>query len=131
MRQQASRQLLSIQSLKLQLIRTFFIIKIWFLLVLVVMCSHSHKASDESCIQEMYNIFLQQHALILISSDVTATRVLSAVLDAYFSVLFRKSRLSCHFRTLTAYNKKTKMNFQKLISKPFSTCLNLSNKLNL
>ena len=50
---------------------------------------------------------------------------------AYFPVLFRKSRPSCHFRTLTAYNKQTKMNFQKLISKPFSTCLNLSNKLNL
>ena len=44
-----SRQLLSIHSLNLQLIRTFFIIKIWFLLVLVVMCSHSHQASDESC----------------------------------------------------------------------------------
>ena len=41
-----SRQLLSIHSLNLQLIRTFFIIKIWFLLVLVVMCSHSHQASD-------------------------------------------------------------------------------------
>ena len=68
----ASRQLLRIQSLNLQLIRTFFIIKLWLLLVLVVMCSHSHQASDESCIQEMYSIFLQQHELILISSDVTA-----------------------------------------------------------
>ena len=68
----ASRRLLSIQSLNLQLIRTFFIIKIWFLLILVVMCSHSHEASDESCMQEMYSIFLQQHELILISSDVTA-----------------------------------------------------------
>ena len=68
----ASRQLLSIQSHNLQLIRTFFIIKIWFLLVLVVTRSHSHQASDESCIQEMYSIFLQQHELILISSDVTA-----------------------------------------------------------
>ena len=67
-----SRQLLSIHSLNLQLIRTFFIIKIWLLLVLVVMCSHSHQASDESCMQEMYGIFLQQHELILISSDVTA-----------------------------------------------------------
>ena len=67
-----SRQLLSIHSLNLQLIRTFFIIKIWFLLVLVVMCSHSHQASGESCMQEMYSIFLQQHELILISSDVTA-----------------------------------------------------------
>ena len=67
-----SRQLLSIHSLNLQLIRTFFIIKIWFLLVLVVMCSHSHHASDESCMHEMYSIFLQQHELILISSDVTA-----------------------------------------------------------
>ena len=70
-----SRQLLSIRSLNLQLIRTFFIIKIWFLLVLVVMCSHSHQASvgsDESCMQEMYSIFLQQDELILISSDVTA-----------------------------------------------------------
>ena len=67
-----SRQLLSIHSLNLQLIRTFFIIKIWFLLVLVVMCSHSHQASDESCMQEIYSIFLQQHELILISSDVTA-----------------------------------------------------------
>ena len=68
----ASRQLLSIQSLNLQLIMTFFIIKTWFLLVLVVMCSHSHQASDESCMQEMYSIFLQQHGLILISTDVTA-----------------------------------------------------------
>ena len=59
-----SRQLLSIHSLNLQLIRTFFIIKIWLLLVLVVMCSHSHQASDEFCIQEMYSIFLQQHELI-------------------------------------------------------------------
>ena len=67
-----SRQLLSIHSLNLQFIRTFFIIKIWFLLVLVAMCSHSHQASDESCIQEMYSIFLQQHELILISSEVTA-----------------------------------------------------------
>ena len=66
------RQLLSIHSLNLQLIRTFFIVKIWFLLVLVVMCSLSHQASDESCMQEMYSIFLQQHELILISSDVTA-----------------------------------------------------------
>ena len=34
--------------------------------------SHSHQASDdESCMQEMYSIFLQQHELILISSDVT------------------------------------------------------------
>ena len=67
-----SRQLLSIQSLNLQLIMTFFIIKIWFLLVLVVMCSHSHQASDESCMQEMYSIFLQQHELIMISTDVIA-----------------------------------------------------------
>ena len=67
-----SRQLLSIQSLNLQLIMTFFIIEIWFLLVLVVMCSHSHQASDESCTQEMYSIFLQEHELILISTDVTA-----------------------------------------------------------
>ena len=61
----ASRQLFSIQSLNLQLITTFFIIKIWFLLVLVVMCSHSHQVSDESCMQEMYSVFLQQHELIL------------------------------------------------------------------
>ena len=68
-----SCQLLSIQSSNLQLITTFFIIKIWFLLVLVVMCSHSHQASDESCMQEMYSIFfLQQHELILISTDVIA-----------------------------------------------------------
>ena len=67
-----SRPLLSIHSLNLQFTRTFFIIKIWFLLVLVVMCSHSHQASDESCMQEMYSIFLQQHELILISSNVTA-----------------------------------------------------------
>ena len=46
-----SRQLLSIHSLNLQLIRTFFIIKIWSLLFLVVMCSHSHQAADESCMQ--------------------------------------------------------------------------------
>ena len=67
-----SCQLLSIHSLNLQLIRTFFIIKRWFFLVLIVMCSHSHQASDESCMQEMYSIFLQQHELILISSDITA-----------------------------------------------------------
>ena len=66
------RQLLSIHSLNLQLITTFLIIKLWFILVLVVMCSHSHQPSDESCMQEMYSIFLQQHELILISSDVTA-----------------------------------------------------------
>ena len=47
-----SHQLLSIHSLNLQLIRTFFIIKIWFLLVLVVMFSDSHQASDELCIQD-------------------------------------------------------------------------------
>ena len=41
-----SHQLLSIHSLNLQLIRTFFIIKIWFLLVLVVLCSHSHSSSS-------------------------------------------------------------------------------------
>ena len=126
-----SRQLLSIHSLNLQLIRTFFIIKIWFLLVLVVMCIHSHQASDESCMQEMCSIFLQQHELILISTDVTAHARASAVLERIFSRPFWKSRPSCHFRTLTAYNKKTKRNCQKLISKPFSTCLNLSNKLNL
>ena len=68
----ASRQLLTIQSLKLQFIRTFFIIKVWFLLVLVVTCNHSHQASDESCIQEIYSVVRQQHELILISSDVTA-----------------------------------------------------------
>ena len=67
-----SRQMLSINLLNLHLIRTSVIIKIWFLLVLVVMCSHSHQASDESCMKEMYSIFLQQHELILISSDVTA-----------------------------------------------------------
>ena len=67
-----SCQLLTIHSLNLQLIRTSFIIKTWFLLVFVVMCSHSHQASGESCMQEMYSIFLQQHELILISSDVTA-----------------------------------------------------------
>ena len=48
--------------------------------------------------------------------------------SAYYPVLFRKSHPSCYFRTLTAHNKKTKTNFQKLISTPFSTCLNLSNK---
>ena len=46
-----SHQLLSIHSLNLQLIKTFFIIKLWFLLVLVVMCNHSHQASNESCMQ--------------------------------------------------------------------------------
>ena len=51
--------------------------------------------------------------------------------SAYYPVLYRKRRPSCHFRTLTAHSKKTKTNFQKLISKPFSTCLNLSNKLTL
>ena len=67
-----SRQLLGIQSLNLQLITTFFIIEIWFLLVLVVMCSHSHQATDESCMQETYSIFRQEHELILISTNVTA-----------------------------------------------------------
>ena len=67
-----SQELLSIHSLNLQLTRTFFIIKIWFLLVLVVMCSHCHQAPDESCMHAMYIIFLQQPELILISSDVTS-----------------------------------------------------------
>ena len=45
----ASHQLLTISQLN-QLIRTFFIIRKRFLLVLVVMCSHSHQALDgESC----------------------------------------------------------------------------------
>ena len=51
--------------------------------------------------------------------------------SAHSLVFFRKSHPSGNFRTLTAYNMKTKTNFQKLLSKPFSTCLNLSNKLNL
>ena len=111
-----SRQLLSIQFLNLQLITTFFIIKISFLLVLVVMCSYSHQASDESCMQEMYSIFLQQYELILISTDVTAqARAFCGTRAHIFPFLFRKSRPSCHFRTLTAYNKKTKMNFPKII----------------
>ena len=86
-------QLLSIHSLNLQLIRTFFIIKIWFLLVLVVMCSHSHQASgsDESCMQEMHSIFLQQHELILISSDVTAhARAFCGTRAYIFSSFFGK-----------------------------------------
>ena len=129
-----SRQLLSIHSINLHLIRNFFIINILFLLVLVVICSHPHQASvasDESCMQEMYSIFLQQHELILISSDVTAHVRAFCGTRAHIFPSFSKSRPSCHFRTLTAYNKKTEMNFQKLISKPFSTCLNLSNKLTL
>ena len=93
-----SRELLSIHSFNLQLIRTFFIIKIWFLLVLVVMCSHSHQASDESCMQEMYSIFLQQHKLILISSDVTAPRVLSAVLECIFSRPFSEKSSELPFQ---------------------------------
>ena len=85
-----SRQLLSIHSLNLQLIRTFFIIKIWLLLVLVVMCSHSHQASDESCMQEMYSIFLQLE-LILISSDVTAhTRAFCGTKAHIFPSFFGK-----------------------------------------
>ena len=91
-----SHQLLIIQSLNLQLSTTFFIIKIWFLLVLVVMYSHSHQASDESCMQEMYSIFLQQHELILISTDITAHAVLSAVRECIFSRPFseKSSELS-------------------------------------
>ena len=86
-----SRQLLSIHSLNLHLIRTFFIIKILFLLVLVVMCSHSHQVSDESCMQEMYSIFLQQHELILISSDVTAhARAFCGTRAHIFPSFFRK-----------------------------------------
>ena len=86
-----SRQLLGIHSLNLQLIRTFFVIKIWFLLVLVVMCSHSHQASDESCMQEMYSIFLQQYELILISSDVTAhARAFCGTRAHVFSSFFGK-----------------------------------------
>ena len=67
-----SCQLLSIHSLyNLQLIRTFFIIKngsfrSWSAILI------DHQASDESCMQEMCSIFLQQDELILISSDVTA-----------------------------------------------------------
>ena len=85
-----SRHLLSIHSLNLQLIRIFFIVKIWFLLVLVVMCSHSHQASVESCMQEMYSIFLQQHELILISSDVTTHASAFCVLERMFSGPFSK-----------------------------------------
>ena len=40
---------------------------------------------DESCMQEMYSIFLQQHDLILISSDVPARARVSAVLERIFS----------------------------------------------
>ena len=100
---------------------------------MVVICCHSHRyqASDESCMQEMYSIFLQRHEWYWSQVTSQPTRVLSAVLERIFSRRFLESRPSCHFRTLTAYNKKTKTNFQKLISKPFSTCLNLSNKLNL
>ena len=80
----------------------------------------------------MYSIFLQQHELILISSDVTAhTRAFCGTRAHILPSFFGKVVRAAHFRTLTAYNKKTKTNFQKLISKPFSTYLNLSNKLNL
>ena len=86
-----SRQLLGIHSLDLQLIRTFSIIKIWFLLVLVVMCSHSHQAADESCMQKMYSIFLQQLELTLISSDVTAhTRAFCGTRAHIFPSFFGK-----------------------------------------
>ena len=51
-----SRKLLGIHSLNLQLIRTFFIIKIWFRLVLVVMWSHSHQASEcKKCTVSSFN----------------------------------------------------------------------------
>ena len=70
--------------------------------------------------------------LILIASDVTAhARAFCGTRAHILPSFFGKVVRACHFRTLTAYNKKTKTNFQKLISKPFSTCLNLSNKLNL
>ena len=86
-----SCQLLSIQSRNLKLITTFFVIKTCFLLVLVVMCSHSHQASDESCMQEMYSIFLQQHELILISTDVTAhTRAFCGTRAHIFPSFFGK-----------------------------------------
>ena len=73
-------------------------------------------------LQEMYSIFLRECELILISSDVTAhARAFCGTRSStYYPVLFRKSRPSCHFRTLTAYNKEMKINFQKLMSKPFS-----------
>ena len=69
---------------------------------------------------------------MLISSDVTATRVLPAVPERIFSRPFSEQSSELPFQNFDClYNKKTKMNFQKLISKPFSTCLNMSNKLNL
>ena len=128
-----SHQLLSIQSLNLQLITTFFIIKIWFLLVLVVMCSHSHQAWDEFCLQEINVQYLPSTTWVDIDLNWrhSPRACFLRYQSAYFPVLFRKSRRSCLSELLTAYNKQTKMNFQKLISKPFSTCLNLSNKLNL
>ena len=130
-----SCQLLSIHSLNLQLIRTFFIIKNGsFWSVLVVMCSQPFSLSLRWWILHARNV---QYLPWTTRADIdlkwrhSPRACLLRYQSAYFPVLFRKSRPSCHFRTLTAYNKKTKTNFQKLISKPFSTCLNLSNKLNL
>ena len=48
--------------------------------------------------EEMYSIFLQQHELILISSDVTATRVLSAVLERIFSRPFSEKSSELPFQ---------------------------------
>ena len=105
----ASRQLLSIQSLNLQLIRTFFIIKIWFLLVLVVTCSHSHQASDEFCIQEMYRISRQQHELILISSDVTVhARAFCGTRAHIFQSFFGKVVLAAISELLQLITRKRK-----------------------
>ena len=106
----------------LQSIRTFFfIIRIWLLLVLVVICSHSHQILHEPCKK------CRELELILISSDLKAHyRFFLHIFPSFF----RKVVPSRNFRTVTAYNMKTKANFQKLILKSFPTCLNLANKLN-
>ena len=78
------------------------------------MCSHALHESCKKCTASSFED--------VISSDVTATRVLSAVPGHIFPGKVVR---------LTVYNKKTKTNFQKLISKPFSTRLNLSNNLSL
>ena len=46
--------------------------------------SHSHQTLTQ-ILQEMYNIFLRGRELILISSDVTAMCVLSAIPERIFS----------------------------------------------
>ena len=99
----ASCQLLSIQSLNLQLIRTFFIIKIWFLLVLVIMCSHSRQASDESCMQECTVSSFNNISWYWSQVTSQPTRVLSAVLERIFSRPFSEKSSELLFQIFDSF----------------------------